>query len=111
MLKLTNPHLWNLVEAVLFAQVVEPLAVQAGAHIALTGGCLYKNGERKDLDIVIYRIRQTTINRNLLFDLLRSAGISIVHDYGFVVKALAADGRSIDFLFPESPGTYYRRRV
>lgn len=28
--------------------------MKTGAHVALTGGCLYKSGDRKDFDLVIY---------------------------------------------------------
>lgn len=102
--------MWTLDEAVELARRIEIVAPLAGAHIGLTGGCLYKSGPRKDLDFLVYRIRQRKeIDRKKFFAFLEAIDIHIEHDYGFVVKAVMAGAR-IDFLFPESPGKYYRAR-
>jgi hypothetical protein len=100
---------WSLYEAVELARALEVLAPNCGAHVGLTGGCLYKDGRRKDLDIVVYRIRQVNeIDREKFFHLLRALQIRRTRDYGFVVKARQGE-RTIDFLFPDSEGSYYQR--
>jgi hypothetical protein len=65
---------------------------------------LYKDGPRKDLDLVFYRIRQQKeISFTKLWAVLRPLGIIMTRDFGFVAKA-TWQGRSIDFLFPEHEG-------
>ena len=76
----------------------------AGCHIALTGGVLYKQGHRKDLDLVIYRIRQMKINEKLLKKIFEDCGIEIIKQFGWMYKAKYM-GRGIDILIPESEGT------
>lgn len=49
----------NLQTAVELCRIVEAGAANYGCHIALTGGCLYKDGDRKDFDLMFYRIRQS----------------------------------------------------
>lgn len=42
-------------DAILFCRLLEPLlSAEFDAHIALTGGSLYKEGTRKDIDVIIY---------------------------------------------------------
>lgn len=33
---------------------LEPKLVEIGCHAALTGGCLYRGGSNKDVDVIIY---------------------------------------------------------
>lgn len=106
---------WTQEKAIDLCWRIELIAPECGAHIALTGGCLYKDGERKDLDIVVYRIRQVKrIDRKKFFSIL--GAIDIVPKAksgerpaldGFVVKCDCGVGRTIDFLFPESEGGSY----
>lgn len=80
---------------------LEAIAPSVGAHVGLTGGLLYKDGPRKDLDIIVYRVRQQgQIDRDKLFAAFSPLGIAKVKDFGFVVKATGM-GRNIDFLFPD----------
>lgn len=44
----------NQTQALEFCRVIEK-ALAPKWHCGLTGGCLYKDGERKDVDIVIYQ--------------------------------------------------------
>lgn len=100
---------WSLQEAIDLIVKLEAIAPKHGAHVALTGGLLYKDGRRKDADILFYRIRQVAeIDVDGLFDDLESEidGISIGEDYGWCVKA-NYNGRPIDFLFPEREGDEY----
>ncbi len=60
-----------------------------GYFPALTGGLLYKQGERKDIDIVIYRHRQRHSDFDMpdIFDILEDCGLSDFECFGFVTKA------------------------
>ena len=49
---------WTLHQAVELCTKVEQICPAYGCHVALTGGCLYKSGPRKDADLLFYRIRQ-----------------------------------------------------
>lgn len=99
---------WSHHEALKICQRIEPIAEKYGAHVALTGGCLYKAGERKDVDILFYRIRQEdTIRAMEMFRELEDAiGIHVYVCYGWVVKAgiknaITEEIMDIDFFFPE----------
>lgn len=77
-----------------------------GYYPALTGGMCYKSGERKDIDIVIYRNRQK-INKFEMTDIfthLEKIGIEISGHYGFVTKA-KWNGFVIDLFNPETEQT------
>lgn len=94
---------WTLALAVDFCRTVEAICPVYGCHVALTGGCLYKEGERKDLDLVFYRIRQTTINVvGLRYALEKELGVTFSPTNGWCLKA-QWEGRNIDMFFPEEP--------
>jgi hypothetical protein len=100
---------WTLNNAALFCTLLEAIAPSYGFHVALTGGCLYKDGPRKDCDVILYRIRtdgqpSTTPVEELLKAFKTKIGISRLTDHGFVVKA-EYEGRQVDFLIPESEPT------
>ncbi len=76
-------------------------------HIGLTGGTLYKEGERKDIDFVVYSHKcYETINTSLLAGLLILIGLKEVVNYGRVIKCkfVSAEGWStdVDIIVPES---------
>lgn len=103
-----RPTPWTLDEAVAICRLVEPIAEANSFHVALTGGTLYKDGSRKDLDLLFYSVRHTEwrVNRSQLLADLRAAGIKAYRDYGWVVKAAAdldTSGRVVDLFFPEVP--------
>lgn len=92
---------WSQQDAVTVCVMLEAIAPAYGAHVALTGGCLYKIGLRKDIDILFYRIRQVEhIDVSGLMAELIKRGIEITNDHGWVIKALVY-GRKADFFFPE----------
>lgn len=91
---------WTQEEAIWMASRVEDVCPDFGCHVALTGGCLYKSGPRKDLDLIFYRIRQSKINPEGLFAALQVIGIVKKTGFGWCVKA-EYKGKNIDCLFPE----------
>jgi hypothetical protein len=98
-----DKHLvWNQADALDLCVLLEQLAPEFGAHVALTGGCLYKDGRRKDADILFYRIRQQDHidERGLLKAMIERMGIKILKRHGWVVKA-EFDNKPIDLFFPE----------
>src|SRR3546814_5293818 len=75
------------------------MAPEYGAHVALTGGTLYKDGPRKDVDLLFYRIRQVKeIDRPRLIRALQRIGIEISKRHGWVQKAFY-EGKPIDLFF------------
>lgn len=62
--------MWKQERAIKLARLVAGGCQIYGCHVALTGGCLYKDGDRKDCDLIFYRIRQVDeIDRDGLFAL------------------------------------------
>jgi len=97
---------WLQQEAIDLCIKLEAIAPDYGAHIGLTGGLLYKEGKRKDADIIIYRIRQVEkIDVDGLFDAFELIGVRKVSGYGWCHKA-TYQGKPIDFFFPEEDGEY-----
>lgn len=93
--------MWAQAEAIELCGLLELIAPQFGAHVALTGGTLYKEGARKDVDILFYRIRQRPeIDDVGLLDALVKLGFVIGHDTGWCCKTMFKD-RPVDLLFPE----------
>ena len=48
--------IWNQADAITMCRAIESIIPTYGYHIALTGGLLYKDGMRKDADILFYHI-------------------------------------------------------
>lgn len=98
-------EMWDLEMASMFCTLLESVAPLHGFHVALTGGCLYKEGARKDCDVILYRIRTDGARSNNdmqdLFNAFEELGVVTIGDFGFVVKAQFCD-RSVDFLIPEA---------
>ena len=98
---------WFTQEAIDLCFIIEGICPNYGCHVALTGGCLYKFGERKDLDILFYRIRQVEkIDYEGLFNELRKVGIIKVSGFGWCYKAIYNE-KSIDIFFPEEQNGEY----
>jgi len=93
--------MWTQSEAIALCVKIESVCPAFGCHVALTGGALYKDGERKDLDILFYRIRQAP---KIDIDGLKSAlvllGLTEPTGFGFILKSNLG-GKPIDLLFPE----------
>ena len=75
----------------------------SGFYPALTGGLLYKDGLRKDIDIVIFRNRQSVDHFEIqeIQHLLEDCGLYDFKHYGFVTKAKWR-GFSVDLFNPET---------
>ncbi len=80
-------------------KVLEP----EGYYPALTGGLLYKEGNRKDIDIVIYRNRQKIQGFEVvdIANLLAKVHLNITDSFGFVTKA-EWHGFIVDIFNPET---------
>lgn len=103
---MSAPTKWTQADAIALCREVEAVCPIAGCHVALTGGTLYKDGERKDLDLLFYRIRQTpTIDMGMLWDALSTIGIERATGFGWCIKA-EYRGKRIDCFFPEEDGEY-----
>ncbi len=103
----------DLNKAVALCTEIEQFAPDYGAHIGLTGGYIYKLGSRKDLDIVVYRIRnKPEIDVIGFINRLNKMGFSfpIFLPEQFVIKA-SFNRFPVDFLFPENKGTEYPSNV
>lgn len=99
---------WNQTDAIAFARLLETVAPAFGCHICLTGGCLYRDGERKDCDILIYRIRQAeSIDLGGLLSKFSEMGMIIYRGFGFCYKC-EWDGKPVDLLIPEEIGNDYQ---
>lgn len=98
--------MWTREQVFELCRKIEAIAPTYGAHVALTGGLLYKDGERKDADILFYRIRQVDeIDVDgLLGAMARELGVVTYADHGWVIKAVSEE-REIDFFFPERKET------
>lgn len=94
---------WNVSEAIEICRQVEAVCPPFGFHVALTGGTLYKDGERKDLDLLFYSIRQNDDpDRDGLLEALGAVGFSDIVEFGWMNKATVA-GKPVDIFFPEHP--------
>jgi hypothetical protein len=100
---------WAQADAIALCRAIEAICPDYGCHVALTGGLLYKDGERKDCDILFYRIRQVDeIDVEGLFAALSTIGVERVSGFGWVYKAVY-QGKPIDCFFPESDRGEYER--
>lgn len=106
--------MWTQTEAIYLCKKIEAVCPKFGCHVALTGGLLYKEGPRKDADIMFYRIRQVeAIDKEGLWAALASLGITVCtepvsYGHSFVIKATYRvphapflEPQNIDFFFPE----------
>lgn len=97
---------WTRDLALELCRELERVAPPHGAHVGLTGGLLYKDGPRKDCDIIVYRIRQVEkIDECALFTAFAGVGVNKTSGFGWCHKA-EWNGLPIDFFFPEEPGEY-----
>jgi hypothetical protein len=104
---MARPLVWTQADAVALCRAIEDVCPPSGCHVALTGGALYKDGPRKDADLLFYRIRQRPeIDMEALFAALGTVGVAVTFDYGWCVKA-TYEGKPLDLFFPERDGDDY----
>lgn len=99
---------WTLAMAVDVCTQIEAICPQYGCHVGLTGGVLYKIGERKDLDVIFYKIRQEPTIRMipLLPALYHEMGMRTKKNAYWCQKLEFAEtwpyeGLKVDAFFPE----------
>ena len=98
--------MWTTEKAIELCKVVEAIAPEYGLHVALTGGLLYKDGPRKDCDILLYRIREVNQpNWNGLWIALAGVGVVLDADFGWCKKA-KWNGLDVDIFDPDASGEY-----
>jgi len=93
---------WTQAEAIRLCTTIEHCCPQAGCHVAMTGGCLYKDGPRGDLDLVFYSIRHLRLDVQKLMEILQSIGFDHITGGGWRYVGYIYD-KKVDLLFPESP--------
>lgn len=93
---------WTQEQGIELCRKIEAICPEYGCHVALTGGLLYKDGPRKDCDLLFYRIRQEAeIDKEGLFLALENLGIVYPKGHGWCHKTSLNDGRKLDLFFPE----------
>jgi hypothetical protein len=99
---------YTLSHGVWICTLIESVAPRFGFHTGLTGGVLYKDGPRKDIDVVLYvrgSEEAAPDKAGLLIALVAETPLTIVEDFGYVVKAQCGD-MPVDLLFPHCDGEY-----
>jgi hypothetical protein len=101
---------WTQAEAIAMCILLEAVCPAYGCHVALTGGTLYKQGPRKDADVLFYRIRQIeTIQMEPMWAALAAVGFEMKKGFGWCYKA-TYQGKSVDCFFPEEEEGEYPGR-
>ncbi len=93
----------NQKQGIEICEEIYPTLSSLGYFPALTGGLLYKEGERKDCDIVIFRHRQDNKQFELreIENILKEVGFTNLRHYGFVTKAQYKE-HDVDLFNPET---------
>jgi hypothetical protein len=100
---------WTLSQSQDLCRKIEKLCPDYGCHVALTGGLLLKDGERKDCDLVFFRIRHIDkINLNLLIE-LEKLGIKNISGGNWRYVGYY-DNKQVDLLFPEEDRLEYIKK-
>jgi hypothetical protein len=99
--------MWTREEAFQVCVLIESVAPRFGGHVALTGGLLYKPGERKDCDVLVYRIREREVPVDFagLIAALIPLGFTFGEDYGWC-KKMQWNGKPVDMFDPDDDGEY-----
>jgi hypothetical protein len=122
---MTNAH-WNELPAFVkpIAKLLEAAAVPLGLHVALTGGTLYKEGIRKDVDWLVYghehsdNLKDLQVRIRLFFISLKcgyAPNVSNMKHFGRVTKLTwhrhGDSSLEFDFIIPELTGSYSAPRA
>jgi len=93
---------WKQDEIVTLCRKIEAFAPKFGYHVGFTGGGLYKDGERKDADIILYPHNDpaNVTNWEGMQEALEDIGVFIVAEHcGWLKKAKFGPFKCIDFFF------------
>ena len=102
---------WTQQEGIAFCAMLEAITPKYGCHVGLTGGLLYKEGPRKDCDVILYRIRQAErIQVEQLLSRFALLGVETNEGFGFCYKG-TYKGKRVDFLLPEEAGNSYQEEL
>lgn len=109
---------WTQQRAIALCMALEAVTPEYGAHVALTGGCLYKikpglrtPQHRKDCDVLFYRIRQRKcIDMDGMWEALVKIGFVKLSGFGWCYKAIY-DGDPVDCFFPEMERDAYGNEI
>jgi hypothetical protein len=99
-----TPLAWTRDLAIDLCVKLEAIAPTYGAHVALSGGVLYREGPRKDCDLVIYRHggRAEEIDRfGLVAALIDQLKMEAVRVSGRVFK-MRYQGRQVDLMIHDA---------
>jgi len=90
-------------DGLLLCRLLHAVLAPKGFYPSLTGGLLYKEGPRKDIDVLIFRNRQDISHFEMteLKPILGSIGVEITSYHGFVTKA-TWNGFVVDLFNPET---------
>lgn len=98
---------WTAEDAFILAKEVEAIAPQYGYHVALTGGLLYKEGPRKDCDLVLYRDGNEKYSpQQLLWGLAKIVNFTTDTVAHYRVHKATWRGLPVDIFLPENDGPY-----
>lgn len=103
---------WTLQEGVALCTAIQNLPSQNfHCHPALTGGLLYREGPRKDCDIVIYQRgdvdgKREPIDWIGLWFALEQIGLCLINDFGYVKKC-RYHGKQVDIFDPTDENSEY----
>ena len=91
-IKYTVNTFWTQREALDLVKKIEGFAPNYGYHVGLTGGVLYKDGDRKDIDVIFYPHndpKNVPDEQGLIDALLCNMGIVVNEEkyYGWLRKA------------------------
>ena len=104
--------MWSLEEGLALCTAIHEMPSQKfNCHPALTGGLLYKQGLRKDCDIVIYQRgdvggKREPIDWVNLWIALQGIGLLLITDFGYVKKC-TYHGKQVDVFDPTEDGGSY----
>lgn len=96
---MTSP--WTQAEAIALCKTIEKRCPVVGFHVAMTGGCLFKDGPRSDLRLVFYSIRHIKPDVHQLMNILGFLGFDHITGGGWRYIGYIGD-KKVDLLFPES---------
>lgn len=103
----------ELVHGVSVCKLLEPIAARCGFHVALTGGTLYKQGARKDIDVILYTHNGGELDERQLgifLSKLHEVRIRVNSQWSRVIKLVWKRDPltviSIDLIIPQIDGDY-----